>query len=204
MGVPLYDSEGDWVADDKTPPPHPHHFSMPSGSASIRRVTSQNVRYPRTDGRHRQRSSWERAQAREEARNRRSASAVGGLGVRDGWIPAFLELLGSSANIAASLRGVGVSRRTYERAIANDPSFRLAVEEAKQRSADLAWAVAWEYGVTGVQERVWWKGRVVGQDLRRDPAMTRWVLETLNSERFGRSERVTTRTILARHAPQTR
>jgi hypothetical protein len=115
----------------------------------------------------------------------------GGEDVRhDGFGPAarrlFLKTLAKTGCVAEAARAAGISTRTAYNHRERDPAFadlwRLALSSA---AVDIE-LIAWERGVTGIEEPVYAYGKFSHMRVRRNDAILLRLLEGSNPKKYGR------------------
>ncbi len=118
---------------------------------------------------------------------------VGGAGWRgrhDGFTAerrrAFLEVLAKTGCVSDGARVAGVSTTTVDRWRRQDAVFAKACETALHMAASHIETLAWERGVTGIEEPVWHHGKRVGTRLKRSDAIFRLLLIASNRKKYGR------------------
>ncbi|MGA9580522.1 MAG: helix-turn-helix domain-containing protein [Allosphingosinicella sp.] len=102
---------------------------------------------------------------------------------RGGFTPAkkaaCLEALARGASVEEAAREAGISPTTFYRHEKKDPEFQSLCRAARARSGGTASleTLAWERGVTGVEEEVVQGGKVVGKRRKRSDAVFKMLLE---------------------------
>jgi len=113
---------------------------------------------------------------------------------RDGFTPAkkakAIEALGKYGNVADACRVAGISDTTFFRHLNKDPEFRSICEAARSKSAAVIEVLAWERGVTGIEEEVIHYGKVVGTRRKRSDAVFRMIMTASDPEKYGRQGQV--------------
>jgi AcrR family transcriptional regulator len=110
---------------------------------------------------------------------------------RDGFTPAkraaCLDALGRGATVAEACREAGISPTTFYKHEKKDPEFSSLCRAARARSGGTVGleTLAWERGVTGVEEEVVQGGKVVGTRRKRSDAVFKMPLEGGDSGRYG-------------------
>jgi hypothetical protein len=110
---------------------------------------------------------------------------------RNGFTPAkkavCLDALGRGATVAEACEEAVVSPTTFYRHEKKDPEFASLCRAARARSGGAASleTMAWERGVTGVEEEVVQGGKVVGTRRKRSDAVFKMLLEGGDSGRYG-------------------
>ena len=98
-----------------------------------------------------------------------------------------LEALGRGATVAEACREAGISPTTFYRAEKKDAEFSSLCRAARARSAGTVGleTLAWERGVTGVEEEVVKGGKVVGRTRKRSESVFKMLLEGGTTGRYG-------------------
>ncbi|HEX8306797.1 MAG TPA: hypothetical protein VF645_00075 [Allosphingosinicella sp.] len=110
---------------------------------------------------------------------------------KDGFTPAkkaaCLEALGRGASVAEACREAGMSPTTFYKHEKKDPEFASLCRAARARSAGTVGLeiMAWERGVTGIEEEVVQGGKVVGTRRKRSDSVFKMLLEGGDPGRFG-------------------
>ncbi len=110
---------------------------------------------------------------------------------RNGFTPAkkaaCLEALGRGASVEEASLAAGISSTTFYRHEKKDPEFASLCRAARARSGGAAslQTLAWERGVTGVEEDLIQGGKVVGKRIKRSDAVFKMLLEGGDSGRYG-------------------
>ncbi len=108
----------------------------------------------------------------------------------DGFTPAkkaaCLEALGRGVTVAEACRAAKISPTTFYRHEKKDPEFSSWCRAARARSGGTAAleTLAWERGVTGIEEPVVQGGKIVGTRRRRSDSVFRMLLEGAEGGRF--------------------
>lgn len=114
---------------------------------------------------------------------------------RNGFTPAkkaiCLDALARGASVEEASRAAGISSTTFHRHEKKDPEFASLCRAARARSGGKVSleTLAWERGVTGVEEEVVQGGKVVGKRRKRSDAVFRMILESDGSGRHGAQAR---------------
>ncbi len=98
--------------------------------------------------------------------------------------PALLAALAETGNISLSCKICEMKPDTFYRYLHEDPEFAKAVERAKEIAADLLEADVYRRARFGVQEPVFYKGRVVGTVLRYSDGNAQFLLRGLRPEKY--------------------
>ena len=99
---------------------------------------------------------------------------------------ACLDALARGASVAEAARAAKISPTTFYKHEKKDPEFASLCRAARARSAGASLeTLAWERGVTGVEEEVVHAGKVVGRRRKRSDAVFRMLLESDGSTRYG-------------------
>lgn len=93
-----------------------------------------------------------------------------------GWRRTFLKVLGDTANVRAACEKAGVSRTTAYRIRNSDARFARRWDEAIESSVDLLEIEAARRAIKGVEEPVYYKGKVVGTVKRPSDALLMFLL----------------------------
>ncbi|HEX8466779.1 MAG TPA: hypothetical protein VF620_03115 [Allosphingosinicella sp.] len=102
---------------------------------------------------------------------------------RNGFTPAkkaaCLDALGRGVTVAEACREAGISPTTFYKHEKKDPEFASLCRAARARSGGTVGLeiMAWERGVTGVEEEVVQGGKVVGTRRRRSDSVFKMLLE---------------------------
>jgi AcrR family transcriptional regulator len=110
---------------------------------------------------------------------------------RDGFTPAkkaaCLDALGRGATVAEACREAKISPTTFYKHEKKNPEFASLCRAARARSGGTVGleTLAWERGVTGIEEEVVQGGKVVGKRLKRSDAVFKMLLEGGDSGRYG-------------------
>jgi AcrR family transcriptional regulator len=109
---------------------------------------------------------------------------------RDGLTPAVklkvyaaLERYGT---VKDACRKAGISDTTFYRHEKKDAEFRSLCAAARSKAAAPIALLAWERGVTGIEEPVYHYGKRVGTRRRRSDAVFRMILMASDPEKYGR------------------
>ena len=81
---------------------------------------------------------------------------------RSSWKPLFLDTLRGTGNVRLSASNAGVARQVAYRARDSSPGFRADWDEAMEEARELLEAEARRRASIGVDEPVFYKGKVVG------------------------------------------
>jgi hypothetical protein len=110
---------------------------------------------------------------------------------RDGFTPekkkiciAALEQYGT---IADACRTAKISDTSFYRHHRKDAAFRGQCEAALAKASSQIETLAWERGVTGIEEEVIHYGKVVGKRRKRSDAVFRMILQASNPDKYGRA-----------------
>jgi hypothetical protein len=100
---------------------------------------------------------------------------------------ACLDALGRGATVAEACREAVVSPTTFYKHEKKDPEFASLCRAARARSGGAVSleTMAWERGVTGVEEEVVQGGKVVGTRRKRSDAVFKMLLEGGTTGRYG-------------------
>lgn len=110
---------------------------------------------------------------------------------RNGFTPvkkaACLEALGRGATVEEACREAAISPTTFYKHEKKDPEFASLCRAARARSGGAASleTLAWERGVTGVDEDVVQGGKVVGTKRKRSDAVFKMLLDGGTTGRYG-------------------
>lgn len=98
----------------------------------------------------------------------------------------YLEALAKYGTIADACRVAGISTTTAARHEKRDPEFRSLCRAARARVSAGLETLAWERGVTGIDEEIVHHGKVVGTRRKRSDSIFRMILIAGDPERYGR------------------
>lgn len=100
---------------------------------------------------------------------------------------ACLEALGQWESVEEACRAAKISATTFYRHEKKDPEFASLCRAARARSGGAVSleTLAWERGVTGIDEAVVQGGKVVGTKRRRSDAVFKMLLEGGTTGRYG-------------------
>jgi AcrR family transcriptional regulator len=108
---------------------------------------------------------------------------------RDGLTPArkarLYEALEKYGTVKDACRAAGISDTTFYRHEKKDSEFRSLCAAARSKAASPIAILAWERGVTGIEEPVIHYGKVVGTRRRRSDAIFRMILMASDPEKYG-------------------
>ena len=79
------------------------------------------------------------------------------------WVEPFLEILATTANVTVSANQTGIDRATAYRRKHSDEVFKQRWEEAIEEAVDLLEGEARRRAAVGVDEPVYYKGKIVGE-----------------------------------------
>lgn len=98
-----------------------------------------------------------------------------------------LDALGQGRSVEEACREARISPTTFYKHEKKDPGFASLCRAARARSGGRVSleTMAWERGVTGVEEEVVQGGKVVGTKRRRSDAVFKMLLEGGDSGRYG-------------------
>lgn len=97
-----------------------------------------------------------------------------------------LEALADGASVAAAAREAGVSPTTIYNCEKRDGDFASLCRAARARAGGGSLdTLAWQRGVTGVEEDIVQGGKVVGRRLKRSDAVFKMILEGRDSGVYG-------------------
>ena len=97
-----------------------------------------------------------------------------------------LEALAQGESVAQAARAAQVSPTTIYNCEKRDKEFASLCRAARARAAGASLdTLAWQHGVTGVEEDVIQGGKVVGQRLKRSDAVFKMILEGRDSGIYG-------------------
>lgn len=100
------------------------------------------------------------------------------------WQGAFLAALGDSGNVRGACERAKVGRSTVYDRRKTDDDFRAAWDDALQNAADVLEAEAMRRAVFGVQEPVFYKGKVVGHVQRYSDVLLIFLLKGIRPEKY--------------------
>lgn len=110
---------------------------------------------------------------------------------RNGFTPAkraaCLEALGQGASVAEACAAAGISPTTFYKHEKKDPDFASLCRAARAKSGGRISleTLAWERGVTGLDEEVVRGGKVVGTKRKRSDTVFKMLLEGGSEGRYG-------------------
>lgn len=97
-----------------------------------------------------------------------------------------LEALAAGESVAAAARAAKVSPTTIYRCEKKEPGFASLARAARARAGGASLdTLAWQHGVTGVEEDIIQGGKVVGKRLKRSDAVFRMILSGGESGHYG-------------------
>jgi AcrR family transcriptional regulator len=109
---------------------------------------------------------------------------------RDGLTPEkkarVYEGLEKFGTVSDACTFAGISTTTFYRHEKKDAEFRSICAAARSKSAGKIEILAWERGVTGIEEEVIHYGKVVGVRRKRSDAVFRMILQASDPEKYGR------------------
>jgi hypothetical protein len=109
---------------------------------------------------------------------------------RDGLTPEkkgkIYEALEKYGTVKDACRVAGISDTTFYRHEKKDPEFRSICAAARSKSSGQIEILAWERGVTGIEEEVIHYGKVVGVRRKRSDAVFRMILQASDPDKYGR------------------
>lgn len=98
---------------------------------------------------------------------------------------AFLDAFGKSGCLRDAARRVGVSHQTVYNHQRSDRAFARQCELALDMAGTDVELHAWERGVVGVEEPVYYRGEIVGTRLKRSDAVLRLLLQATKPRKYG-------------------
>lgn len=108
----------------------------------------------------------------------------------DGLTPAkkarVYEALAKYGTVKDACRAAGISDTTFYRHEKKDPEFRSLCAAARSKAGTPIAILAWERGVTGIEEPVFHYGKVVGTRRRRSDGVFKMILMASDPETYGR------------------
>jgi hypothetical protein len=108
---------------------------------------------------------------------------------RDGFTPdrkkTFVAALAEVGTIADACRRAGISGTSFYRHEKKDPAFRSQCEAARAKASAHLDVLAWERGVTGIEEPLIAGGKVVGTRRRRSDSIFRLILQAADPDKYG-------------------
>jgi hypothetical protein len=97
-----------------------------------------------------------------------------------------LEALANGESVAAAARAAQVSPTTLYKCEKRDKEFASLCRAARARAGGASLdTLAWQHGVTGVEEDIIQGGKVVGQRLKRSDSVFKMILEGRDSGAYG-------------------
>jgi len=108
----------------------------------------------------------------------------------DGFTPEkrkrFLKTLAKTGCISDAARVAGISRNTAGRWRRKDGAFAKECGAAIEMAGSHVEVLAWERGVTGIEEPIYHYGKLVGTRIKRSDCIFRMLLMASNGKKFGR------------------
>lgn len=101
-----------------------------------------------------------------------------------GWRRAFLMSFAKCPSISRAARAAGVSPTTVTNARKKDPAFEAKFQEAFAVATDRILEAAWERGVEGVEETIFFQGEEVGTRIVYDSKLLEMLAKGLSPEVF--------------------
>jgi len=98
----------------------------------------------------------------------------------------FIKTLARTGCWADAARVAGISKETARRWRGKDARFASLCAAAIDKAAGHIETLAWERGVTGIEEPVIHHGKQVGTRIKRSDAIFRMLLMASNREKYGR------------------
>ena len=100
------------------------------------------------------------------------------------WKPLFLDTLRGTGNVRLSASNADVARQVAYRARDSSPTFRADWDEALEEARELLEAEARRRAAIGVDEPVYYKGKVVGQIRKYSDNLLMFLLKAHWPEKF--------------------
>ena len=101
-----------------------------------------------------------------------------------GWRKVFLELLKLTGNVTAAATQAGITRDAAYKARRAKPEFAELWEDAKEESLDAMEAEAWRRAMQGVDEPVYYAGKVAGHITKYSDTMLIFLLKAGRPHKF--------------------
>lgn len=101
----------------------------------------------------------------------------------------FFKALRKTGCMADAAKIAGVSTTTVKKWRDKDEEFARSFAAARSRAGSDIGTLAWERGVTGIEEPVWYYGKKVGTRLKRSDAVFRMLMIASDPARFGWARR---------------
>jgi hypothetical protein len=101
---------------------------------------------------------------------------------------AFLKSFESIGTVAGAAKAAGIGRRTHYFWMEQDAEYAKAFEDATEVSLDLLEAAARQRALLGVQEPVFYKGRIVGHVRKHSDTLLMFLLNGRRGEVFNRTK----------------
>lgn len=98
----------------------------------------------------------------------------------------FLDALAEYGTLSDAARVAGVSTNTVRRHEDRDPDFASLIRAARAKAGSSLEVLAWERGVTGIEEEVIHYGKKVGTRRKRSDSVFRMILMASDPEKWGR------------------
>ncbi len=109
----------------------------------------------------------------------------------DGFTPAkrrrFIKVLTKTGCFSDAARAARISTTTADRWRRKDARFAQLCEVAIEKAQAPLETLAWERGVTGIEEPIWYYGKMVGTRIKRSDGIFRLLLQGSNRRKYGRS-----------------
>jgi hypothetical protein len=100
-------------------------------------------------------------------------------------IEQFLDLLVKTVNVSFAAKTVGISRAGVYKKRKQDPDFARLWDEAIEEGLDLLELEAQRRAFSGVEEPVYYKGKVVGHVKKYSDSLTQFLLRAHRPHKFG-------------------
>lgn len=143
---------------------------------------------PGADGRKRAMTPWEKKFRAEEWNNQpiKAHQLRKSRENQTDWRIKFARELVSHTpfNLTRAAKAAGVTIKTARDEMLRNPDLQEVVEEVRQAMKDKLLEAAWQMGVEGEREEIFFNGEVVGYKLIRNVAMTQFVAKALDPEMY--------------------
>ena len=100
------------------------------------------------------------------------------------WKPAFIEVLRATGNVTLAAQHAGQSRNQVHDVRQRSKRFAAQWDNALEEATDLLEAEAWRRALTGIDEPVFYKGKVVGSTKKYSRPLLMFLLEAHRPQKF--------------------
>ena len=104
---------------------------------------------------------------------------------RRDWKPAFIEVLRETGNVTLAAQHAGQSRNQVHDVRQRSKRFAAQWDNALEEATDLLEAEALRRAFTGIDEPVFYKGKVVGSTKKYSGPLLMFLLEAYDPQMFG-------------------